>query len=177
LKMWSAEFDWPDRATFYDLEIEQRRNEMHEAEMMTGIALPYQRVRELKRLHALLMDDLAEEDETGELSKLWLRDYKTLGSGEGAAVEEVRRYNAAIIADVRGLLDDIAKEASGRGTKDPLQALMAVVDWSRVSNEQLHRIRSGGDILSILVNGLLSNPGSERQGSTIDALPRPEKLP
>lgn len=45
---------------------------------------------------------------------VWLKDVKQIGSGESAERVDIVRFNAAMFEQLRGTLDDIAKEVGGR---------------------------------------------------------------
>jgi len=114
LSGWSAKYGWVVRATDYDAEIERQKTELSQEMMRSGVALDHERVSKLKELFELLFGQLFEEGEGGELHNLWLPDVKQIGSGEFAERIDIERYNSPIIGDIRGLLDDLAKETGGR---------------------------------------------------------------
>jgi len=92
--------------------------------MEAGYALSHERVAALKRLAEKLFDELQDPE------KLWLRDYK--GGGK-AGFREIQRFNAAEVEQLRGLLDDIAKEKGDRREKVDLAAsgsvAIQVIPW------------------------------------------------
>jgi hypothetical protein len=49
--------------------------------------------------------------------KVWLPDVKQIGGGEHAERVDIVRFNAALIEQYRGTLDDLAKETGGRKQK------------------------------------------------------------
>lgn len=134
LKKWSAAHDWQGRiadlARAAQEEAEEAQRAYVRAIMETGLALSHERVRVLKELAGTLLDDLT----TGE--RRWLRDKKSIVTGrepvmsdDGATllgsvptyeVVELERGNAPWIEQVRGLLDDLAKEVGARVTKAEL---------------------------------------------------------
>lgn len=130
LAEWSRQYGWQARAASYDAEIERRRKEQDaalEAErearrrqiMESGLALDFERVERLKRLEGLLIQELGEIDEQGNLVALkedsvWAPDVKQIGSGKFAQQVDIVRFNRAIFETIRGLLDDLAKETGGR---------------------------------------------------------------
>lgn len=112
LKCWSGMFDWQDRlkaiaddqvAAAVAAEAARIREIM-----ASGFAQPHERVAVLKELASTLLDDLRAED------KRWLRDIKGIGAGDNWTQVDVVRFNAAELEQLRGLLDDIAKETGGR---------------------------------------------------------------
>ena len=114
LSRWSSDFDWPARSVDYDVAIDEEKTAYAQHMLREGLALDYERVAELKDLFALLSKQLLEEGEDGELHNLWLPDIKTVGSGKDAERVDIERYNSPLISDIRGLLDDLAKETGGR---------------------------------------------------------------
>lgn len=114
LKRWSAAFGWQARlqaiadraAAEAEAAVRRRRREVLES----GLALDFERVDVLKRVAQRLLDEI----ETG--GRLWLQDVKAIGSGEHAERVDIERFNAAEVEQLRGLLDDIAKEMGERKT-------------------------------------------------------------
>ena len=114
---WSATYGWVKRAETYDAFIEDEKNAMAEEMMRSGLALDYERVGELKDMFELLMGELTETNESGVMHNLWLPDVKAVG-GERVDIE---RYNSPLVGDIRGLLDDLAKETGGRVHKQEIE--------------------------------------------------------
>lgn len=129
LKNWSAKYGWVARAELYDAEKEQAKNERRKEIMESGLALDYERVESLKELAAFLIGEIEKtvavqgddggsdktaESGSGERFRVWLPDVKQIGSGEHAKRVDIERYNSAIFSDLRGVLDDLAKETGGR---------------------------------------------------------------
>jgi len=114
LTNWSGRYGWVKRAEQYDAMIEEEKTQIALDMMRSGLALDYERVDKLKSLFDLLFGELMEEGEDGLLHNLWLPDVKSIGSGEFAERVDIERYNSPIIGDLRGLLDDLAKETGGR---------------------------------------------------------------
>jgi hypothetical protein len=111
LKRWSRAFGWQERLqTIADAEVVAavERERAYQREIMdTGYATPLERVRLLKEMVATLEADLKGD-------RRWLRDTKGIGAGENWREVEIERFNAAEFDTLRGLLDDLAKETSGR---------------------------------------------------------------
>ena len=97
LGAWSTRYAWQARAEEYDTELEARKNAEAEAVMSEGLALPYERVRMLKEMAA-------------DLQPLQIR----AGIKRG---EEIKIIDPAVVAQLRGTLDDLAKETGGRVKK------------------------------------------------------------
>lgn len=118
IKGWSADFDWVERASIYDAEIEERKNAIRDKELSSGLALDFERVRKLKRLASMLNEQIFTPGEDGEsLPNVWLADVKQIGSGPVAERVDLVRFNAALISEFRSTLDDLAKEVGGRKVK------------------------------------------------------------
>lgn len=117
LKQWSSDFGWQDRAEAFDKEIDAAKEQRRKEVMESGLALDYERVIELKRMAALLSGQIYEQGETGDYHNVWLPDVKQIGSGEFAERVDIERFNGEIFSQLRGALDDIAKETGGRKQK------------------------------------------------------------
>lgn len=141
LKHWSSVYDWQKRAEAYDAEIERQKNEYRQQVLQTGLALDYERVIKLKRLADFLISQIYERDENGAYHNVWLPDVKQIGSGDQAERVDIERFNAPIIDQFRGVLDDLAKETGGRRKRnDNLN-----IDLRSLSDEQLERVANGED--------------------------------
>lgn len=118
LEQWSTTFGWQARlqaiADAAAAEAEAAIRARRRAILESGLALDFERVDVLKRVAAQLLDEL----ETG--GRLWVRDVKAIGSGENAERVDIERFNAAEVEQLRGLLDDIAKEKGERVKKHEL---------------------------------------------------------
>ncbi len=142
LERWSANFKWAGRAIDYDAEQERQKNIARQVEFGRGVALDYARVRELKRLLNLLRKQLYAkdpDDPDGRLFNLWLKDKKMIGQGEGAKEVEIERFNAPLIAELRGVLDDLARETGGRRQKIDADVSGAV---AVVTSDELAKARA-----------------------------------
>jgi len=82
--------------------------------MQSGLALDYERAVELKRLAHFLIEQIYEQGEDGNYHNVWLPDVKQIGAGKNIERIDIERFNAAIISELRGVLDDLAKETGGR---------------------------------------------------------------
>lgn len=120
LKQWSFNFKWPERATSFDADYEARVNQERAAEIDYGLALDYERIRELKQLADLLRDQLLMRDDDGNLYGLWVPDVKVVGHGDTAETVEIERFNSALVTQYRETLNDLAKETGGRVQKQEL---------------------------------------------------------
>ena len=92
--------------------------------LIEGYALKETRVYKLSVLAALLERDLLG-------GFIWLDQVKGVGSGAIAEIVDYEEFNAAEIAQFRGILDDIAKETGGRANK-----VEAIVDIINVTIEK-----------------------------------------
>lgn len=120
LKDWSRYYGWQDRVVEYENELERQKTEYRRQVMESGYALDYERVDELKDLAILLIDQLYERNESDDLHKLWLPDVKQIGAGEFAERIDIVRFNSALVHELRGVLDDLAKETGGRVEKQEI---------------------------------------------------------
>lgn len=108
---WSRHFGWQARllelADRAAKEAEEREAERRRQIMESGYGLASDRVELLKRLAGKLRDEL----ESG--GRLWVREIRSLGR---AGTVEVERFNSPEMEQLRGLLDDIAREKGERAT-------------------------------------------------------------
>lgn len=139
LKAWSARYGWIARSEIYDAELERIKNEHAEEVLQSGLALVHERVQELKDLSDFLKGQLYEQGEGGVFHNVWLPDVKQIGSGPDAERVDIERFNAAIIDQYRGVLDDIAKEVGGRVVRQEVtgQTEVTVNFISNVDDDQL----------------------------------------
>jgi len=126
LKAWSSRYDWQQRFEIYDAELERQKNERRKQVMESGLALDFERTDELKRLAHFLIDQIYEQGENGSYHNVWLPDVKQIGSGNKVERVDIERFNAAIIGELRGVLDDLAKESGGRKQKYEMAGTMIV---------------------------------------------------
>lgn len=112
----AGEFDPPFRVSRAQVDYYRKTRKVDLKELLgseqydaltTGLALKEERVKRLTLLAALM-----EEDLFGGV--LWTEDVKMIGSGPFQERVEFEEFNAAEVAQYRGVLDDIAKEVSGR---------------------------------------------------------------
>lgn len=147
LRTWSKKYVWQDRAAEFDAAEERIKDATRQRVLAEGLALDYERVTRLVRLAEDLEGQIYEEL-NGLRARLWLPDVKQIGSGEFAERVDIVRFNAALIEQFRGTLDDIAKETGGRVKKSeitgrdggPLE--MRHVD--DLSDDELAVIAAGG---------------------------------
>ncbi len=100
-----------------------------------GYALKEYRVYKLNCLATLLESDLFG-------GFIWLDQVKGVGSGDAAKVIDYEEFNAAEIAQYRGILDDIAKETGGRAQKTDVKLGF---DLGVLPTQYLKRIAAGED--------------------------------
>ena len=79
--------------------------------LKTGFALKERRVETLNLLAEKMSRELLEEN------RLWVSNSKALGSGEFMEIVDYEEFNGAEVQQLRGVLDDIAKEVGDRKTK------------------------------------------------------------
>lgn len=146
LKSWSARYDWQKRAEAYDAQLEQQKTEHAHEIMHSGLALEHERVKHLEKLADFLEVQIYEQGEDGVYHNVWLPDVKQIGSGDNAERVDIERFNAPLIDQYRGTLEDIAKETGGR--KNKLQQLN--LNLEDLTTDQLERIAQGEDPIHVL---------------------------
>lgn len=145
LKKWAATYHWRDRGAEYDVGRERQKNEYARQMMMSGLAVPFERVEKLKVLAGFLEGQLYEQDEEGVYHNVWLPDVKQIGAGPNAERVDIERFNAAIISEFRAALGDLAKETGGRVRKaeitgaegGPIEMKQEPIDLSGLSDSEL----------------------------------------
>jgi phage terminase large subunit len=80
-----------------------------------GLAKKEERIKVLKALAMRFIKDLLPDDPVAE--KVWLDDIKGLGSGPQFLTFDYKNFNHQQTIQLRGLLEDIAKEQGGRSTR------------------------------------------------------------
>jgi hypothetical protein len=85
-----------------------------------GLANKEARVALLKKLADKMAKELLEEPEKKEGSRWWLHNIKGIGQAGNFKEIEYFEFNAAEVQQLRGVLDDIAAETSGRIQKREL---------------------------------------------------------
>lgn len=129
LATWSSRYDWPVRAAEFDAGWEARKNAEREAVIGYGLALDYERLRELYQLAAFLKAQIYERDSEGVFYNIWMPDVKSIGSGEFAERVDLERFNPALIEQYRKVLEDIAKETGGRVQKQDITSGGEPLKW------------------------------------------------
>lgn len=115
----SAYWRWEERALGWDrkrLDTERdMEDDIKERVMSQPLAQRYGRVQKLAALHDVLEAEVYKRDPmTGELVNLWSAAPVSVKATVGWEVGEVRKFNADLIMQYRGVLDDIASEMGQR---------------------------------------------------------------
>ena len=133
LGTWSGRYSWQARAEEYDTALEARKTAEAEAVMSEGLALPHERVRMLKEM-------------AGDLQPLQIR----VGIKRG---EEIKIIDPAVVAQLRGTLDDLAKETGGRVSKieSKIEGIIEVEDYREDLQRRISSIaaRAGAERIPI----------------------------
>ena len=135
LQEWSRRYDWVNRAAEWDAQADERKTLEYNLAMKNGLALDYERVNSLKGLALFLESQVYEQGETGKYHNVWLPDVKSVGYGENSEIVDIERFNAGLIQQFRGTLDDLAKETGGRVVKSEFTGEVRVEDY----REELQR--------------------------------------
>lgn len=110
----AKEFQWKERAIAFDAKIEQERNEAWTRVMTSGLSVDYNRVEALKGIAKVLIDQFHEQDEDGHHRWLWTKEIRRYGRMPHAVEYPIFTFNQGLVAQIRGVLDDLAKETGGR---------------------------------------------------------------
>lgn len=114
LKEWSRFYEWQARVVLYDTAIQGQKTAIAREAMQTGLANTFERVLALKKLASTLAGEIWQDDGTLVPGKVWLKDAKQIGAGPLADRVDLIRFNAPLIEQYRGVLDDLARETGGR---------------------------------------------------------------
>lgn len=114
LKTWSTGYGWQSRAALYDSAIQEQKTALAIEAMQTGLALIYERVLVLKKLAETLAGQIWNPDGSLVKDNIWLKDAKQIGRGALADRVDLVHFNADLIEQFRGVLDDLARETGGR---------------------------------------------------------------
>ncbi|HEY3312288.1 MAG TPA: hypothetical protein VGK00_11670 [Anaerolineales bacterium] len=116
LKSWCSRYDWPERAELYDQLQLAGETERHRQAMQSGLALAAGRVENLKQLYAEMQSYLAQA------WPVWVADLQG-GTAQAGSAERSRvpRFNTGILIQMRGILDDLARETGGRISRSAAQ--------------------------------------------------------
>lgn len=107
LREWSAEFGWVARASSYDAIQDTAKTSEIQRLRTEGLAADHERIDELSEIYSKLKIEFL-------LNGLWYKDVKLSAKGDKVDVEV---FNAPLLTQMRGVLDDIAKEVGGRKQK------------------------------------------------------------
>ena len=105
LAEWSRKYDWVQRASVYDAQVDTSKTAEVQRLRTEGLAADYERLRELDSIYQALKGEFSNGD------GLWYTDIKISAKGDTV---DVPVFNKALIDSMRGVLDDIAKEVGGR---------------------------------------------------------------
>ena len=111
---WSSRYNWSNRSSEYDADLEGIKNSTAQEVLSTGLSLSHERIVKLKVLAEKLEEEIHEEE------NLWLEDWKILGRGREAKIVKVFRFNSQLVDQYRRTMEDIAKETGGRVSKQEL---------------------------------------------------------
>jgi hypothetical protein len=120
LKQWSSRYGWASRAEAWDAGAEERKTQAYDQAMKSGLALDYERVKELKELANFLIDQVYEQGPDGTFHNVWVPDVKSVGAGDYVEIVDIERFNSGLIQQLRSTLDDLAKETGGRVKKQEI---------------------------------------------------------
>lgn len=107
LYVWSSNYNWSERAETYDAVQEEKRNREAERIMQSGLATTHERVHTLNHLAQAVLNELSRRG-------LYGVTVKGIGSGDDFERVEEEVFRKDEIIQIRGLVDDIAKEVGGR---------------------------------------------------------------
>jgi hypothetical protein len=138
----------------HSIDIEKLRETAEFEALNEGLAKSSERVSLLKRIADRLVGDLFDDD------LFWTDEVKGVGSGNIAQIVDYEEFNASEIRELRGVLDDIAKEVGGRVQK--VDAKVETNNTNEVDDDKFDRAISS---LADAVREGISGKSSESDGS------------
>jgi len=114
-----------------------------------GLATKEARVMLLKKLAEKMQNDLLIESEDPKDSRWWVHNVKGIGRGDDFQQVDIYEFNASEVRELRGVLDDIAAETSGRIQKRelsgpggaPIPIEKELPDLSGLNDEEFSQFR------------------------------------
>jgi hypothetical protein len=129
-KRWSVQHHWQERIAAYEAQQAQELEAVIVEErakiLKSGFAQMHKRVELLDMLTGTLLADV-------KIGKLYLKDVKAIGNGKDARQVDLEQFNEGLIRQIRGLLDDLAKELGERVSMSK-QELSGEVDITGVKD-------------------------------------------
>ena len=95
------------------IDIEEIKKADEHKAINEGLALKTERVKKLKKLAALMEEDLFS-------GLLWTEEVKGVGTGNIAQIIDFEQFNRSEVDAYRGVLDDIAKELGERALRQEI---------------------------------------------------------
>lgn len=141
LETWSSKHNWQDRVKVYDTHIEAEKTAEAQRLRTEGLAADHARIYELDKLYRAL----DREFDGGK--GIWYSDIKVSSRGDEV---EVPAFNNALISQMRGVLDDIAKEVGGRKQRLEHSGSVDLAMLHTLSDAQLARLAAGEDPAVVL---------------------------
>lgn len=140
-KVTRQQVDYYRKTRHVDLQTLKQADE-HSA-LSTGLALRAERVQLLQDLAARMSDDLLKKN------LLWLDQAKGIGSQENYERIDYQEFNSAEVAQLRGVLDDIAQEVNERIKKHEVGGpgggpipLFDLEGWKKDRQNRLKKVQS-----------------------------------
>lgn len=143
---WSKNFGWVRRAEAFDRDQAAQSQAAYESRrqriLETGLAQKHERLEKLYEMFDRLYEDFRTD------ANVWMHEEKGIGAGENFKVIDTVRFNAALVAEIRNTLADIAAEVGGRPRKTeltgrnggPIRSTTVERDLKKLSSEDLERL-------------------------------------
>lgn len=146
-----------------EVDLQKIKEEDENSALKTGLAVRENRVKLLNDMAEKLRKDLFEGD------KIWLDQAKGLGSGPTWERYEYKEFNAGEIAQLRGILDDIASEMNERIKRteltgkdgQPLVNKLKDLDFNLLPTEVLKKLADGADPTEVILKYAISQRDKE----------------
>ena len=131
------------------VKLEEIQEEGETNSLKTGLALKENRVAKLQLLADRMLADLLEN------GRLWLTQYKGIGSHDNYERIEYQEFNKAEVDALRGVFDDIAAEIGERIRKTDLtsggkplpRSGITPQQWKKLSDDDLAILEQANEIL------------------------------
>jgi len=137
---------------FYQPQVDEGAAKLLGIEVAIGLAEGTTDKQELSELARMVLARLDPNDPKALYPHVWAHDVRAMAGGKGV---DIYRFNAALLAEYRSVLDEIAKETGGRRQR----TITENIDYGKLTTEQLQRVAAGEDPIQVILSDYI--PGNQ----------------